>query len=703
MAQQFSIITVSLNDRENLLRTLASLDAQDFKDFEHIVIDGASTDGTLAILDERKNQHPHFSFLSEKDSGIYNAMNKGIRRSQGEYLYFLNAGDLLSGPAALRSVHEAIKGEDFIYTDIYLATDAGYVHRKYPNKLNVKFWLTQHLCHQATFFKKALFDRLGLYDESFKIAADHEFFLRAQRKGNASMRHVPFPVAVYRMDGVSSRKDIHREIVAEIARGQRLHLMTLTSKLVGARLLLPRFVAGIRNFYLQRFLKILTAPFGTRLRPEEQVLDLFYENLEKSKLKVLHLNTYESTGGAAIAAHRLHRALRREQVDSRMLVLHRSSSDPTVYQTWPRYGWARLAEAFKFLFEKLLRKIAVGGQKRWGLSSFAIESYADIQSAIDIHDPDVVHLHWTCDRFISIEELGRIKMPIVWSFHDMWAFCGAEHVSYDSRYVEGYSEKNSHLAGARFDLDRWVWNRKKKSFPKLQDSATVVAPSRWMKETVKTSALFKNFQVECIPNGLDTEMFSPRAKLDSRKSLGIDTVAKVILFGAVDISADPNKGVGLLVEAFKELKMLRPAENFLLLAFGHFHPDNASSIPYEVKSLGYFSSPGALAALYASADVFVVSSKLESFGQSASESMACGTPVVCFDSTGLKDIVDHKENGYLAKCFDPVDLAAGISWVFDDPERRKSLSEKARLKVLDKFSDQKVAKQFIEVYQRAKS
>ncbi len=698
---KFSIISICLNDKSNLKATLASIEQQTFNDFEHIVVDGGSTDGTRELLEARARSHTNFRFISEKDSGIYNAMNKGIGLSHGEYLLFLNSGDLLANPEALSTVSKLSKGQEFIYTDIFLKTESGFIHRHYPKKLSFRFWLSEHLCHQAVYFKKTLFERLGKYDESYRCAADHEFFLRALFKGKASTLHIPHALAIYQMDGLSSQEKMRDRIIGEMARSQHAHLMNFKTRVYGTRLRLYQFLQSIGSVGLRRFSQLFLGLFSARLSYEDQVLDVFSSSLpSNSRLKDLIINTHELTGGAAIATNRLHQALLKRGVDSRMLVLYKSSNDPSVYKAWPKRGWARIREAFNYFLELFLRKISVGLGKRWGLSTLGIESYADIKGALKFHNPDVVHLNWTCDRFISIEALGEISKAIVWTFHDMWPFCGAEHVSYGSRHLEGYTKANSKYAGARFDIDRRVWNRKKKSFSSLQANSIITTPSHWMQNQVQQSPIFKNFKVKCVPNGYSPEIYFPRSKEDSRNSLGISKDKKVILFGAVDVSADPNKGFLLLVEALNFFKTLPSTHNYELVVFGHFHPEHLKILPYPVKALGYFSNSADLATAYSAADLFVIPSKLESFGLSAVEAMACGAPVLCFDSSGLKDIVDHKTTGYRAKAFDTNEFAEGMSWILENNERHQNLSKAGLEKVLKEFNIESVADRFIDIYNK---
>lgn len=166
---RLSIITVNLNNREGLQKTIDSVVSQTFKDFEWIVIDGGSTDGSKALIEQYADHMAYW--VSEPDKGIYNAMNKGIKVSKGEYLYFLNSGDWLWEPDTLQSVFEAVDTlpkDCFVYGNYYDRDGSVYSP---PEKLDLSLFLNSTLCHQAVFHPRLVFSEEG-YDESFKIVAD---------------------------------------------------------------------------------------------------------------------------------------------------------------------------------------------------------------------------------------------------------------------------------------------------------------------------------------------------------------------------------------------------------------------------------------------------------------------------------------------------------------------------------------------------
>lgn len=174
-AISLSIITVTYNNKTGLSKTVASVGAQLFNDFEYIIIDGGSTDGSLELIEE--NKHVISYAVSEKDSGIYHAMNKGIAYASGTYIQFLNAGDTYRNKESLQIFFSANPVADIVYAD-YADVDTGQVYRM-PEQLNFRFFYRQSLNHQASIIKKSLFEQFEMYNEYSPIIADWEFFIRS--------------------------------------------------------------------------------------------------------------------------------------------------------------------------------------------------------------------------------------------------------------------------------------------------------------------------------------------------------------------------------------------------------------------------------------------------------------------------------------------------------------------------------------------
>jgi len=194
-----SIITVVRNRVNEIEKTITSVLSQSYKNIEYIIIDGNSSDGTTEIIKKYDN---NISFwVSEPDTGIYNAMNKGINQATGEYIQFMNAGDYFLDQDMLEKVFSEPKTEDILYGDYYLSTDKKQT-RYYPDQLTMFYFYFSSLGHQASFIKRSLFDKYK-YNESYKIVSDWEFFFRKIIFENCTTKHLNYPICFFDLQGIS--------------------------------------------------------------------------------------------------------------------------------------------------------------------------------------------------------------------------------------------------------------------------------------------------------------------------------------------------------------------------------------------------------------------------------------------------------------------------------------------------------------------
>lgn len=202
---KLSIITINLNNASGLQKTIESVFAQTFTDYEYIVIDGGSTDASKELMEKHKKKFVYA--ISEKDKGIYNAMNKGVGKAKGEYLLFLNSGDYLANDEVLSHVLAQTENKDLIYGILVLDRKGVLYHKEYPEQLHFSFFLKDTVPQPSSIIKRGLFQLVGLFNENLRSTSDWEFFLNAVCKYNASYKYIPIPFTVFNTEGITSQDE----------------------------------------------------------------------------------------------------------------------------------------------------------------------------------------------------------------------------------------------------------------------------------------------------------------------------------------------------------------------------------------------------------------------------------------------------------------------------------------------------------------
>ena len=407
-------------------------------------------------------------------------------------------------------------------------------------------------------------------------------------------------------------------------------------------------------------------------------------------MRVFALNLSDSIGGAAKAAYRIHKAVMMLGGDSTLMVNRKSIVDASVVGL--KSSFEVLVDKFRSGFGVLVSRTMRTPNADYHSAAIFPTSWSKKLARPEV---DVIHLHWINGEMMSIGDLGAIQKPLVWTLHDMWAFSGAEHYSRTSRWKDGYTKANRPIDEAGFDLNRWTWNRKRKSWKR---PIQIVTPSHWLAECVKNSALMRGWPVEVIPNPIDVDQWTPLDKTIARKKLGLPLGVPLILFGAIGGAADPRKGFDFLKSALQLLSNVR--SDLELVVFGQEAPDQGIDLGFPIHYLGHLSNEADMQMAYSAADVFVAPSTQEVFGQTASEAHACACPAVAFEGTGLADVIEHQKTGYLAKLGDVEDLAAGISWVLESTSKSTQLNTAARALAVEKFSYPVIARQYQNIYSK---
>ena len=413
-------------------------------------------------------------------------------------------------------------------------------------------------------------------------------------------------------------------------------------------------------------------------------------------MKVVILNTSEHTGGAAVAANRLLKALRKQGVEATMLVRDKSSQDPNVHsinRTW----FQQKVNLLRFLWERFVIFLC----NRFSRSTLFQVSIANTGTDLSQHPlvqaADVIHLHWINQGFLSLHDLQKLvalDKPIVWTMHDMWPCTGICHHARDCEQFQQQCEGCFYLQSTHPDLSTEVFRAKSQLYRTAP--MTFVGCSQWLTDRARQSRLVIGKQVLSIPNPIDLQRFKPMERKAMRERWKLPLDKKLILFGALNVTNE-RKGLAYLIKA---LHILQP-DHIALVVFGQVKSQVAERIPVAIHSLGYVSDEEKVATIYNAVDLFVTSSLEENLPNTIMESMACGTPCVGFRTGGIPEMIDHLSNGYVANYQDSADLARGIEWVLNHPEPAK-LRETCIQKVKEHYSEEVIAGKYLSLYEQIK-
>ncbi|MCP2728632.1 glycosyltransferase family 4 protein [Limnofasciculus baicalensis] len=409
-------------------------------------------------------------------------------------------------------------------------------------------------------------------------------------------------------------------------------------------------------------------------------------------MKVLLINTYDIEGGAARAAYRLHQGLERIGVTSQMLVQEKFSNDAKVIAPKTKFaeGIAKMRQTFGAFPTKFYpQRDSATFSNQWLPDTIAPQ--------VTKLNPDIINLHWINSSYMQIETLAKLKPPLVWSLHDMWAFTGGCHYNQDcDRYTISCGACPQLGSTKDWDISRWVWQRKTKAWKNL--NLTVVALSSWLAKCARESSLFKDLRIEVIPNGIDPNRYRPINRQIARQVLNLPQDKQLILFGSLKATSDKRKGFHLLQPALQELSKSGWYDRLELVIFGAERPENPPEFGFNAHYLGTLSDDLSLALVYSAADVFVLPSVQDNLPNTIMEAIACGTPCVAFNIGGMPDMIEHEQNGYLAQAYKTEDLARGIAWVLENEERHQKLSFRAREKVEQEFTMEIQASRYVSLF-----
>src|SRR5215469_8875214 len=416
------------------------------------------------------------------------------------------------------------------------------------------------------------------------------------------------------------------------------------------------------------------------------------------RISITHYSTSDMGGGAAIAAHRLHRGLRRVGLDSRMLVADKQSLDETV-QVGAR-GHGLVGRLRRRIRSELINRdyARYRATRPAHFDHFSDDRAAEPNFSYFLPKADLYNLHWVAGFLDYRAFFGWFPrdVPLVWTLHDMNPLTGGCHYTARcDRFAAGCGACPALGSADNFDLSTAIFRRKRTAYDKLQpEKVRIVAPSHWLSQEASRSALFRRFEVTTIPYGLDTEVFRPRTQAVAREVFGIPQGMRIVMFAAQWLDMH-RKGLDLLIAALDGTDI---DGKIGLVSIGSGRPFDALGGKYF--PLGELKGERLLSFAYSTADEFVSPSREDNLPNVLLEAMACGRPTVAFEVGGMPDIVRPGVTGLLATAEDVRSLRHAIMAILSDDVKREAMSRESRRVALREYRLELQAERYRRVYQQ---
>jgi glycosyltransferase involved in cell wall biosynthesis len=413
----------------------------------------------------------------------------------------------------------------------------------------------------------------------------------------------------------------------------------------------------------------------------------------RDNIKVLIINAYD-IGGAANACLRLHLGLLNSNIQSKLLVKNKYKNYPAVYkfQQYSRGSFIlktlKKNKRFRKIFKNKKEAFIENRDPKLEMFSFPYSKF-DITTSKLYKDADIINLHWIAGFIDYKSFFKKNTKPVVWTLHDMNPFTGGEH--YSEKFL-GIDNSGNPIKRKITEQEIEIIDRNlkiKEESLSCVNNLTVVAPSKWLQEEAKKSQVFKDKNVHLIPYGLDENIYKPKNKLESRKTLNLPDNKIIVLFVAHSLD-NSRKGFAYLKSALESLN----TSNVLLCSVGANSVEFNGSI--ETIHLGQINDEELMSKVYSAADVFVIPSLMDNLPNTVLESLMCGTPVIGFPVGGIPDMIDHGINGLLTKEISVASLQETLHYFIEN--NKKFDGNSIRMNALMKYNLDRQAKEYISLF-----